>query len=302
MNQTDIPARVVNSAFVDKMAQGFEKEAAISATSYIRKILREESFVADKIMTEQPITEDQLDKDENLDMLKKIIEIEPDSTATWVSLRGLPASRYLTQGSGVIYFGLITAEKVTKSIFELKTRDNDVRKIISDNQVKDILEQQDGKFIETCRAIVTNPLWAPTQNRVFNGGLTKVNFIEACKILPSFRIPNGVVLMNESTSKEVLKWDTTDIGFEPVTEHFRKGLTQGTLMGLKFITTIKNNMIPDNEVWFFAPEDFLGKMFTLMDTTVFIKSEGYFFEFFAYKVLGMGIMNTRSVIRCEFRP
>jgi len=300
MDKTDIPANVVNAAFVEKIEQGFVKEAAISATSYVRKELKEESFLADKIMTEQTITADQLDKDEDLDQLKKIVEIEPESSATWVTFKGMPDSRYLKQGAGVIYFGTIVTDKVVKNIFELKTRDNDVRKIISDNHVKDILAQQDGQFINKCEDIVT--VAGPSQNKTFSGGLTKVNFVEATKVLPSLKLQNGCCLMNESTSKEILKWDTQDIGFEPTTEHYHKGLTEGTLMGMKYLTTIKNEIVPDNVVWFFAPEDFMGKFFTLQDATVFVKSEGLFIEFYAYKCLGIGIINTKTVVKCTFNP
>lgn len=299
MQKNDIPASVLNAAFVEKIQQGFVKEAAVSATSYVRDRLRESSFLP-KIMTEQPITADQLDKDEDLDQLKKIVEIEPDSEATWVTFKGMPEARYLKQKAGVIYFGIIVTDKVVKNIFELKTRDNDVRKILSDNHVKDILAQQDGRFIDTCRDIIVAN---PAQERVFGGGLTKVNFVEAQKMLPTLQLQNGVCLMNEATSKEILKWDTQDIGFEPVTEHYRKGLTEGTLMGgLRYLTTIKNDIVLNNEVWFFAPEDFMGKFFTLQDSTVFVKSEGLFIEFYAYKCLGIGIKNTKSVVRCVFNP
>ena len=295
----DIPASIVNAAFVDKIENGFVKEAEVSATSFIRKKIREESFIENKILTPIPITPDQLDKDEDLDQLKKIVEIEPDSTATWISFKGLPASRYLKQEAGVVYFATIASEKVVKNIFELKTRDNDVRKIISDNHAKDILAEQDGRLIEQCRQIVTD---FPDQYKEFNGGLTTVTFAEALKMLPKKKFRNACVLMNESTVKDILKWDSQDVGYEITTDHYRNGVTEGKIFGIKLITTIKNDIVQDNEVFFFAPEDYLGKMFVLQDTTMFMKSEGLTIEFYAYKTLGIAILNTEAIALAKFTP
>jgi hypothetical protein len=298
MRKDDIPASVINAGFAEKLERGMDKEASVTLTSYIRDEVREGSYAA-KIMTEQPITNDQLDKDEDLDVLKKIVEIEPDSTATWVSFRGLPPSRYLKQSAGTIYFAQIVTEKVVKNIFELKTRDNDVRKIISDNHVKDILEQQDGKFMETCRAIIAA---APGQSVDLAGGLTKNNFVEALKVLPAQKLPNGVILMNEATAKDFLKWNAADIGYEIVSRHYESGLTEGEAMGVKIITTMRSDQVLDNEMWIYPPEEYLGKFFTLQDSTAFVKTEGLFVEFYAYKCLGMGILKTEGVIRRRLTP
>lgn len=288
----DIPSKAVNTAFADKLERGMVHEASVTVTSFIRKKLREESFVSNKILTEQFITNQDLNKDVDLDKIQKIVEIEPDSQAMWISFKGLPEARYLNQGAAIIPFATIVTQEVKKNIIELKTRDNDVRKIISDNHVKDILAQQDSKFIEGCRKIITD---FPAQKQVFAGGFSKTNFAEALKKLPSKRIPNGVILMNESTSKEILKWDTNDVGFQPMTEQYTKGLTISELMGLKMLVTIKNDIILDNEVWFFGQEDFLGKFYTLMDSTVYMEKRGLYISFYAYKVLGQAIVNTNSV-------
>ena len=294
-----ISPKALNTAFLDKLDKGFTKEAAVSISSFTRSRLREESFIANKILSEMPITNADLDRDVNLDKLRKIVEIEPDSQAMYISFRGLPPSRYLNQSAVEVPFAMITTEEVKKNTIELKTRENDVRKIISDNHVKDILAQQDGKFIEGCRQIITD---FPAQTDVFSGGLTKTNFAQALKFLPGNKLSNGCVLMNEATSKELLKWDTQDYGFEVAGEQYVKGLTISTLMGVKLIVTIKNDIVQDNEVWFFAPEDFLGKFYTLQDTTVYLETKGPWISFYAYKTLGMAITNTKSVFLGVFEP
>lgn len=294
-------ASVFNTAFVDKIMRGpeFVKEAAVSLTSFIRDKIREESFL-ENIITPQPITADQLDKSVDLDRLRKIVEIEPESEALAISFLGDPPHRYLNQKAAELKFYEIITEKVIKNVFQLKTRDNDVRKIISDNHIKDMADVQDQKFIDACDAAVA--LNAPQQDRLFNGGLTKINFIEATKMLTQQRLENSVCLMNNTTAKEILKWDSTDIGYEPVTKHYKGGLTCGTVMGLELLTTVKREIIPDNVVYFFTQEDFLGKFYTLKDSTVFVKTEGPWIEFYAYKVIAAGIVNTKSVTKATFEP
>lgn len=293
--------RGFNGAFIDKIKTSpeHEKQAGVSLTSFIRQKIREESFL-ENILTPQPITHDQLDKDVNLDRLRKIVEIEPESDAIAISFRGDPPHRYLKQDAAELEFYEIITDKVVKNTYELKTRDNDVRKIISDNHIKDMAGVQDLKWIEGCNAAVAlNPA---VQDQPFGGGLTKINFVEAMKMLPSLELENALVLCNNVTAKEFLKWDTTDIGYDPVTMHYKRGLTCGTVMGLKLLTTIKRDIVPDNVVYFFAPEDFLGKFFVLDDARVYIKTEGPFIEFYAYKSIAAGVLNARGVARATFNP
>jgi hypothetical protein len=297
----DIPTRVINGKVADLLesSSGIEKVAA-SLEGYIRLEERENSFLSGKILTELPIDPSDLTKDEDLDVMKYIVEIEPEWSATWVSFQSTPRSRILKNGSGVIYFGTIATEKVVKNIMELKTRSNDIRKIVHDIQVKEILKQQDGKFIELCRAIVAaNPA---EQDINLPGGVTKNNFIEATKLLPSMKLKNGCALMNEWTAREFLKWNSDEKGFKWTEEEFQKGMIVDTPYGVKLVVTIKNDagFLQNNEMFLFSPEDSLGKFLTLEDTKVSMKKEHRFIEWFAWKTIGIGIFNTKSVIRVTF--
>lgn len=295
------PASTFNSAFADKLLAnpgdaGMQKEAAVSIGSFIRDEVREDSFVADKIMTEQKINFSDLDRDLNLDRLRKIVELEPESIARWVSFRGLPRSRYLEQDAAEVPFAMITTDKTIKNLFELKTRQNDVRKIISDNNIKDVLAQQDGKWIE----LVDDAADAFGYKDTYSGGFTKNNVAEALKPLEARKIPIGCMLINSTTAKELLKWDKNDIGDTHVSDQYTKGVTITQLMGVKLIITNKNEYVPDNRAYFFGKEDFLGKFFTLQDTTVYFEQKGTFIMFYAYKVLGMLLANAKAIHVADF--
>ena len=80
-------AQYINSNFVRKIEEGRVKEAEAAGTTFIRKKMREDS-VARKILTPVTLTEDELDRALESDQPQKIVEKEPDSTATYVPFKG----------------------------------------------------------------------------------------------------------------------------------------------------------------------------------------------------------------------
>jgi hypothetical protein len=296
-----VDSRFINEKLIDQIEQGegLKKEAEVNVTSFIRDKLREESFTR-QIITPQLISADQLDRDAYTDKPKKVIDKEPNSKATWVSFRGTPKSNYFTGPRYEIYFAKITSDKFEKSIHELKTYDNDIRQILSDNSIKDIQEQEDASFINSCEQIVQNA--GPSQLLDFRnaGGLIKENFLESRKALRVLRIPHGVSLMSQATAEDILKWNANEIGDGAATVQYEKGLVQRTIFGGKVIYTIKNDIIPDGTIWHFGTEQFLGKFFFLQDATVYIKHERDMISFDVYEVLGMGIGNTKAVVKAIF--
>lgn len=296
-----VDSKFINERFIDKIEQGGEllKQAEVNVTSFIRDKLREESF-ARQIITPQTIQADQLDRDSQTDKPKKVIDKEPNSRATWVPFRGMPNNNYFTGPRYDIYFGKITSDTFVKSIHELKTYDNDIRQILSDNSIKDIQEQEDSHFINAVDQIVTAA--GPSQLLDFRlaGGLTRENFLESRKALRRLRIPLGVSLMTQATAEDILKWDANDIGDVAQTVQYEKGMVQPTIYGGRVIYTIKNDIVPDGTIYHFGTESFLGKFFFLQDATVYIKHERDMIMFDAYEVLGIGIGNDKAMIKCIF--
>ena len=292
-----IPASILNTAFIEKIENGFIKEAAQSGSDVIRKEIHEGSFLT-KILPEEPITAGELDKDEDLDILKKIVEREPKGAATWASFDGLPAQRFLTQGSGVIYFAQIMTDKTVKNKVQLMTRSNDVRKILADNNVSYILEQQDGKWIEMCQATMAA---YPAQD-LTKDDFTFSNFAESLGSMVSSKLKINCVLMNEQTRLRTLPWNADSVGDATVTKHYEGGITETDLLGVKCITTLKTDLVPDYHVWYFTEPEYLGKFYTLRDATLHIEDKGDHIIFHTTKYCGMSAINTNGIIRCDFTP
>lgn len=292
-----VSSQLINRSFVKKVSGGQVKEAAEEGTAFIRKKLRQESF-ARRILTPVLLQDDQIDRDENTDIPKKIVEIEPDSTATFVPFRGTGRRRWFRGPRYSVFFGRTESDRFVKSKFELMTYENDIRKIISDNSVKDMADQEDERFYETLLSIVGA---APTQVITVSGNLNRGAFVDGLQNLVDRRLPIGKVLLTKTLFYDLLRLQATDVGDMIAQRHYDDGVEeQDKLWGIPAITTIKSDILANNELWFFAPENYLGNFFLLQDATLYIKQEADMIEFWSYAAPGIGIGNTEACVVVRF--
>jgi hypothetical protein len=316
MNKTqNVSEAVINQRVLDMLDRGDSnslEKVAQAATDLTRTSVREDSF-AMKILPPSKATNDMLVRDmtENLSIIE---DLEPESPgAKWVALQDVPEGEYIYGTRYRVPFARILTPKFVKDIDELRTHKVDIRKILIQNSIKDGLAEYDGKFIETCESIVFDKDSDGVQNvtgkqqyMTFSGGLTPENWADAQKMLPrgnkrgQFRLRNYIALMNDVTAQDWKKMKVNDIGNENVNKMFNEGLTADTYFGTRCIFTIKDDLVPDNRVWFFAAPEFLGKAYYLTDWTMFMKKEAYFIESFAYWLGGMAIGNIAGVCCADF--
>lgn len=312
-NTQNVPTSVMNSRILENLERGETKMAQDAATDFTRLQVREESFMF-KILPPEKATDDMLNRalDERLQI---IWEVEPDNPASkWVPLQTIPDGEYITGSRYIIPFARVLTPKFVKDLDELRTYRQDIRKILTDNSIKDGLAEIDGKGIDTVNSIVFD---APAQgqpNRVtgkvqwidFTDPLNRTTFAEAKKLLPrgnargKLRLRNYIALMNDVTAQDWLKLDRLAVGGDLAQDFFKNGLTTDTFFGVKCIFTIKDNLVPDNYVYFFAAPEFLGKCFYLTDWTMYLKKEAYFIEMFSYWLGGFAFGNVAAMAVARF--
>ena len=309
---------IINSQILESLVNDptavFEKKAQASATNYTRTQIREDSF-AFKILPPEKATDDMLRYDLTED-LAVVWEKEPDSPAAkWVPLQTVPDGEYIKSSRYIIPFARVLTPDFRKDIAELRTTKQDIRKILTDNAIKDGLAEIDSKFIQTVNSIVFDaPEGAGTPNRIsekvqwmdFDGPLNRDNFAEATKMLPAgnkdgkYVTRNYCMLMNEITARDLLKLRRDEVGGDLSQDFFKNGLTTDTVMGIKALFTIKNHLVPTGWVYFFAEPDFLGKCFYMDDWTMFVKKEAYFISMFSYWMGGFAFGNTAGMDLARF--
>lgn len=292
-----VSAQFVNSNFVKKIEEGRIKEAAAEGSAFIREFVRQESF-AREVLTPVLLQDDEIDRDENTDEPKKIIEKEPKSVATFVQFQGAGPRTWFKGPRYSVFFGKVESQHFTKSKFQLMTYQNDIRKILSDNSVKDMADQEDKKFLETI-----NTLTGLNAGQQRQGSLTfgSTAFKAGLQAMVGRRRPVGKMLMSKSLYYEALDLTANNVGMAVASRHYDEGIeNEEKLWGVPVVTTIKTHVIDPNEAYIFAPENYLGNFFLLQDATLYIKQEADLITFWTYAAPGIGIGNRLSVQHLRF--
>jgi len=293
----ELSAQFINSNFVRKLEEGRVKEAEDEGSRFIRSRMRQDSF-AREILEPVEIGPDELDRDVNTDQPRKIIEKEPDSTATYVTFKGTGQRSWFRGPRYSVYFGKVESERFTKSKFELMTYQNDIRKILTDNSVKDMADQEDQKFMETVKAAVPVANEGTAAAKAGAANFDPAIIRAGVNMLLANKIPCGKLLMTKELYNYAMEMQAAQIGDSVASRHYNEGIEgEKSLYGYPVITTIKNDIIANDEIWFFAPQEYLGNFFLLQDATLFIKQEADIIEFWSYSAPGIGIGNVNGIAR-----
>lgn len=310
--------KVFNDTFIEMVKGGEEKKAAVSVQSFTRNKLREESFT-EKIITPIDISNDDLDKSENPELLVKWNDREPDTAPAVTIPLGVVPDMFQFNGTRYpSYFTRITSPKFNKDIDTLRGYDYDIRAIMLELSTKDIATEIDTRFMERVDSIIgsvntANPLngLGLPQNVTISGGITRENVAEAFKAIKRLKVPfgpsqpdggesKGVMLMNNVTADDFVKMSRSEVGGDLAQDMFVNGLPSKTLLGVKPIYTIKDTLVKDGEIYLFSSEEFFGKYYRLQPLTVFMKNEAYFLEYFQYMNLSLAIGNVKGVVKVSF--
>jgi hypothetical protein len=310
---------VFNESFIDMIKSGQEKEASVSTQAFTRNRLREESFT-EKIITPIDISNDELDKAENPELLVKWNDREPDQAPAVSIPLGVVPDMYQFKGDRYpSYFSRIVSPLFSKDIDKLRSYTYDIRQILLENSTKDIATEIDNKFMTQVNAIIgtqdTSNLalsgYDLPQNVSIAGGITRENVAEAFKTIQRLKVPfgpsqpdggenKGVMLLNNVTAMEFVKMSRSEVGGDLAQQMWVDGLPSKTLLGVKPIYTLKSNLVPDNVIYLFSSEEFFGKYYRLQPLTVFMETKAFFIQFFQYLNISLSIGNVRGVCRVEF--
>jgi hypothetical protein len=306
----DAQVKISNASFLSKVSSdnpALVKEAADGVNDYTRVKMREEGFLR-KILPPITITSDQIDRSVETDKPVKIVDMEPDSPAAMmVPFATNPSNRYLKAPRYRVAFARIQTRQYAKDVDELHTYHMDLRQIISDNAIKDMLAEEDSKWIKA----ITNVLVAPeatvpetgaVQWKTLVGGITRDNLAESLKIQPRTfaRLESKTGLINHISVKDLLKFTRDVAGGDVSQDMFLNGFSEQKIMGVNWIVTIKQDLVPEDTIFYFTEPQALGKFYILEDATMFLEKRAWMIQFFAYECIGASIGNVAGVVRVDF--
>lgn len=319
----DQKTRELNEFWVEAMCGSgkntqMQKRAEAATNDYIRKRVLEGSFYQ-QILPAIKLENSDLDKDLTSRKPYKIVEMEPDSTGAMTTQFGTLPNSLLLEGEKIpVYFNNIVTDRYIKCVDELRMWDMDIRQILCDQQVKHLEWEQDRRFIYGVNDCLTLPYLAEKPNtpysntgyigpkmwKVFAGGMTRENFIDSTNIMvtsPAHLSPNKV-LTNTKTLTEIIKWGRDEVGGDAAQDMLFEGKVNRKVMGLDYTATLKRELVPDGRVYFFAEPKFLGRNYILEDTTMWVRNEAFWVEWFMYETRGGCIANISALACADFNP
>lgn len=307
---SEYSTKAVNQAFFEKITSedvGLQKDAQQAVNDFTRVKMREDGFWR-KILPPVPIANDELDRQVDTEKNVKVVDKEPDSPAAIsIPYATLPMNRYIQGPRYRVMFDRIATANFTTDVGRLRTWDMDIRQVLSDNAIKDMLAEEDGKAIAAVTAGLVGantivPETGITQWRTIDGGITRETINDALKILPQtpshLEVATG--LINSVFVKDLQKWGRDEVGGDLSEEIARNGFAERVMFGVRFIITIKRDLVGDATMYMFAEPKFLGKFFILEDTTMHIEKKAYLLNFFAYEEIGSAIGNVAAMARADF--
>lgn len=289
-----INTQFINQSFLDKIDQGLTKEAGAAMSAFVRQKLREDGFTR-RILNPVSITASELDR-QLTEEPQVIVEKEPDSVAANLPFLSRPDIRYFTGSRYAVTFQKISSAEFKKSKFELATYRTDIRTVLQENSVKDLQAQEDQNFYNNISTI------AAANSNVFSmsGGFSVATLNAGIKNLLAKKLPVGCILMTQSMYADLLAQPATQIGSNAASELFRGQASLDNFFGYKIITTNKADILPTNQAIVFAPQEYLGNMFILQDSTVFVKTEADMIQFQTYEAIGAGVGNINGAVVLNF--
>jgi hypothetical protein len=327
----NIPAN--NRKMIDQFAaadNGEVKSASAAGTNMIRRRIREEGFCR-RIIPPVPATNDDLDRVLQHDRPVIIEDMEPLSKgAKSISFGDTAETEAYYGNKFMCVFNPITTPEWTKDINELRTYRMDLRQVITDNSLKDVQTEEDGKFIAGVNTIV-GPVAANGAPGIGLGGVQqnfecvplavqgvgynansngygasawgRADYVKVLSVLENNNLNNGVILMNRKTAKQFLTFDRSEIGGDLAQELLKEGLTalsEAKIFGVKHLFTIKRNLVPDNSLYIFTEPGFLGRFYTLAELTLFVEKKKDILRSSARETISVTIANLLGVAQVTF--
>ncbi len=304
MNISEV--KMMNESVVQGLTSqdyGIRKQAEDKVNNYLRLRQREEGF-ARKFYDVADVTPSDLDKQVDTPLPVIVKDMEPNSAGAYTVPFGTsPMDSNLTAPRYRVMFDRIMSRRYVADVNELLTYDMDIRQIFNDFILKDILAEEDRKFMTTVDTIVdvSNP---NTVNATLNsclttnqGAIQRDTLANSMRGLPSTnrRLNPVAALINNYTIWDVVALTREQIGGDLAEDMFTNGFTERTIMGLKWNITIKNDLVLDNYVYHFAAPKYLGDFFVLDNICMSTKHEDFIMSFYAYECVGATVANIAAV-------
>lgn len=296
----------------EKFASGttdLDKSGAADMDVMTRKMVREGSFF-DSIITPKELSPDenviQVDTDQHV----VLIPFEPDSPGAVATYLDGPSDQFYAYGR---YYPLRLQEfntgTVVKTLLELETYKYDIRQILGDNMVKDLIAMNDYLGMDPINRILgaansTNYYVNRPMYHVQSSAITFSSWKDAQKPLydEPFNLEPTRFLLGRLTLPELEKMAIDEFRGTSIAEDiFNGSLKQGEFNQMPYISTTKKALVPEGSIFFFPDEKYMGQSRTHTPPTMTIERKRGRIMFSYFMIRGLAIGHLGCVTRTDFQ-
>lgn len=284
------------------------KEAADMITDYLRLKNRENSFAED-ILPETTVTVANLDRQVDTPDPVCIIDMEPSSAgAASVPFNTGPQTQMIEAGRFPVFFKRLESKRYQQDVARMMTWNMDIKGILKDFLLKDINDQKDYGLISVVEGIVNTQAINTVNAEIgacqwtTQGTLNRVSLMQAKKGLPTTnrRLNTAIGLVNSVTILDIPKLNSSEVGDNMAESMFLEGKAPAELAGMRYVVTIKADLVKDHDMYLFAEPKYTGVNMVLEKIILSTDTINYLIEFFGYTMIGMAIRNIAAVCKVSF--
>lgn len=286
---------------------GEVKFASDNGSKMLKARVYEEGFLR-RILPEETVTDDDLTPQQHHELPCILKVMEPLSKgAKSVSFGDQPETESYRAPKYLCVFNPITTPDYTKDLNELRTYPGDLRQLITNNALIHMQTEEDSQFITTVNTIVGasngNGAAGFRQHFAMGTGISRTSFPDLLKVMPSFNLNTGCLLMNFNTACEFAKWTRDQIGGDLAEKIFKMGpkaIETSEVLGMKIVITRKRAFVADGAVYLFAESNTLGHFMSLQAPTMTVKKERDFITFGARETVSLTLANVAAMAKATF--
>lgn len=284
------------------------KNASLATTDYLRIRIREDG-VFRRIITPKPVNESNLDRLVDTDYPATIMDIEGRTGgAVTIPFGSLPPSGVVKANRFMVVYNKLTTKRYELDTVRLMTWNMDIRDMFYDLMLKDIMDEEDGKFFAVVNSIIgakdTEYTETGARRWMDCGAFSRdsLTFFSQALRSNNCNLVPGIYLMNVVTATLFNALNRNDAGGDFAQESMFGTVKIDTINnGGKLVATTKANLVPDLDIFQFAPEEYLGVFFVLKDVTMVTDlKEDSLLNFSAYEYVGGALENVAAMARGTF--
>jgi hypothetical protein len=248
-----------------------------------------------------------------------MVERDVDARAMTVPLRGRGEFRYHETDRYTVYFQKVVSEKIRKSKMEMMTVKTDYKTLFRNRISEAMYEVEDMTVLGGVQKVLDDEKSAymaengglttqgnkefSSQTVHFNNGetLDKSNLVFLFQMPTRNRIANKTVLLTETLIQELMHMTMQEVGDSVVSKFWKDGVDNiSDFWNKKIVTTIKSNLVKNNEIYTFAPQEMYGHFFILQDHTSYMEIDRDMMTMDSEAYIAHAIGNTKGVYKGVF--